>query len=200
MCRGPWDGKGGKMATDESREAEGGEEEKEEVMKSQKQQNPRKLRQQKVWWSKKKKNSEKEKNSIVFDKGIFKENVCLLTMTFCIGFSCSISQVKSHQCGAWGGRRGMEWLYWQAGWETWEVWVAVHYLIVCNNSQPSPAWWKADLLHPIIQAKSQCCLSPLGSWLLWHSSLWISYKRMKFWKDEAGTGPKLQPYGDFYSK
>lgn len=36
------------MATDESREAEGGEEEKEEVMKSQKQQNPRKLRQQKV--------------------------------------------------------------------------------------------------------------------------------------------------------
>lgn len=100
-----------------------------------------------------------------FRQRIWKENICLLTMTFCVGFLCSISQVKSHRRG--GGRRRMEWLYWQAGWETLEVWVAVHYLVVYSNSLPSPGWWKADLPHPIIQTKPQCCLSPLGSWLLW---------------------------------
>lgn len=118
-------------------------------------------------------------------------------MTFCIGFLCSIRQVKSHLCGACGGRRRMEWLYWQAGWETWEVWVVVHYLIVCSNSLPFPAWWKADLPHPIIQAKSQCCSSPLGSWLLWYSSLWISYKRVKFCKAQI---PSYSPTEIFYSE
>lgn len=117
-------------------------------------------------------------------------------MTFCIGFLCSISQVKSHLCAACGGRRRMEWLYWQAGWETWGVWVAVHYLSVCNNSAfPSlMESWSATSHHPNQIPMLLISIRILAT---------LTLQPVDFLqKDEVlkGTDPKLQPYWDFYSK
>lgn len=152
------------------------------------QQRPGKLRQEKVWWSKKGTLKRRQKNQLFSTKGFQRKRLFTNTdILHCIVMQQQSSKIMSAYCIMRQERDEVALLTGRI--KTWESLGSFSLSDCSDSSLLSTARPKLDLLHHIIKPKSQCySLSTLvGPWLLWYSSPWVCYKRMKFWKDGMDT-------------